>query len=154
VHSLSPALVDFIGGHHDIAVAVDRRTTILAASPAATAAWPSFHAGQNIARTVFLDPELDGIVEDLPDAIAQTVSLLREGLADGETDATDIAFLGELMSRSSVFARLWASPEPLRETGTLQTVEADSSWTHYRYVLSAWATEPGVRILTWKPTPP
>lgn len=154
MHSPSPALIDFIGGHHDIVVAVDRRTNILAASPAATVAWPSFCAGQNIARTVFLDPEFDDVVENLPGAIAQTVSLLREGLADGEPNASDIAFLGELMSRSSVFARLWAAPEPLRETGTLQTVEADHSWTHYRYVLSPWATDPGVRILTWKPTSP
>lgn len=127
---------------------------VLSANASAQETWAPFRPGENIARNVFLDPDLDDVLDTAKGPAAQVVELLREGAAYQADDWEGVAIIGELMSQSATFARLWAHPTPLESAGSIRVQDTAGIWHTFDYEVVRWASDPLVRVLTWlSPTP-
>ncbi|MFK4759640.1 hypothetical protein ACI3KS_01755 [Microbacterium sp. ZW T5_45] len=132
-------------------MAIDRYVTIIAVSEAAHRVWPGFVAGENLARAVFLAPDVEALFDDAPEPVTQIVSLLRAGLRDLADDPVAIALVGELATSSATFARLWTTPHAISPSGMVQVTDGDSGWTTFDYRLQSWDGSPHIRVMTWTP---
>ncbi|MGW3431403.1 helix-turn-helix domain-containing protein [Streptomyces melanosporofaciens] len=119
-HRVSPTLARLIDSWPATPAFVQTQTfLVLAANPLAQALSPAHTPGNNLLRTVFLDPD-DFPVE--PDPRPDFVACLR-GLAGADVDDPDLAALvAELSMRSESFRRLWARHDVRGRTNGRATI--------------------------------
>ncbi|WP_242666083.1 MULTISPECIES: helix-turn-helix transcriptional regulator [Parafrankia] len=109
VERVSPALLSLLSlWPNTPALVLGRRTDVLAANILAAALSPGFGRGQNLVRSVFLDP---GSRETFPDwerIAADCVASLRGAAVDDLNDPLLTELVGELSLKSETFRQLWA----------------------------------------------
>jgi transcriptional regulator with XRE-family HTH domain len=85
------------------------RTDVLAANAIATALNPTWEAGSNIVRWLFLDePDARALYPDFEIVAAECAASLRATVGPNLDDPELIELIGELSLKSELFRRLWA----------------------------------------------
>lgn len=100
------ALVETVDGP---AAVFDRHLDVLAANRLAGAVSASMTVGTNLARFTFLNPYVEDSVDLWEDEVTRTAGALRASLEAHGEDARFRELIGELMTRSSTFADVWAA---------------------------------------------
>lgn len=95
----------------------DKRLTVLAANPLATALSPSYRPHVNLLRAVFLDPDERELRRDWDRAATEAVAGIRAVSAAALDDAELESLVGELSVKSDAFRRLWARHDVRRRAG-------------------------------------
>jgi hypothetical protein len=95
----------------------DKRLTVLAANPFATALCPSYRVGVNLLRAVFLDPAEHELRRDWDRAATEAVAGIRAVSASALDDPELGSLVGELSVKSDTFRRLWARHDVRKRAG-------------------------------------
>lgn len=146
-----PALAWMLQGMTGTAAYIrNARTDILAANPLATALYSpifSMRGRPNVARFVFLEPAAHDFFTEWDTIAHEAAAMLRSTAATNPYDVGLTQLVGELSTRSDLFAQLWATHDVrLHRTGVKKfhhpTVGALAlSWESFDL-----ATDPGLRM--------
>lgn len=89
----------------------DRHLDVVEASSAAAALSAAFTTGNNIARSMFLNPETKTALEDWEDSATQVADMLRRRLRHHGRDPRFDSLVGELGAHSAHFVASWAKED-------------------------------------------
>lgn len=153
---LDPALVSLLDGLQFPAMVATRFFDLLAVNPAGGelyAGW-SVSVGDNLARHLFLAADADRIYRDREELAAETVSNLRAQMsADGVPPRLE-SLVGELSTRSALFARLWPLADVRPKTAGSKRVwhpvlgDLDLNWSTLNV-----ADAPGQMVVAYQGAP-
>ncbi|WP_415971361.1 hypothetical protein [Rhodococcus sp. 077-4] len=101
------------------AILLDRHLTVLSSTALARAVSPSFFEGVNLAVYTFVDAAEEPCAERNDESREQVVAMLRESLDRHEPDEPFRRIVGELSTRSDVFAQSWAAETSARTSGVV-----------------------------------
>jgi transcriptional regulator with XRE-family HTH domain len=96
----------------------DPHFDVLAANPLAAALSPSFQAGENRLRSMFLDAGDRALFVDWEATTAQLAAAFRVSVGSDADDARTVELVGELSLRSARFRHLWARHDVQPRVGT------------------------------------
>jgi transcriptional regulator with XRE-family HTH domain len=140
---------------HTPAMVIGRHLDVLAANSLATALHGGFASGNNLVRSLFLDPAARERYPDWDDVAKDTVAALRASVGPDLDDAHLTDLVGELSLKSERFRSLWARHDVREKThGTKRFVhpQVGELTLHYEtfavagssgQVLSVYHAEPG-----------
>jgi transcriptional regulator with XRE-family HTH domain len=140
---------------HTPAMVTGRHLDVLAANPLATALHGGFAAGNNLVRSLFLDPAARERYPDWDAVAKDTVAALRASVGPDLDDAHLTDLVGELSLKSERFRTLWARHDVREKThGTKRFVhpQVGELALHYEtfavagssgQVLSVYHADPG-----------
>ncbi len=98
------------------AVVRDGLMDVLASNALARALGPGYSPGENLLRTLFLDPASPTLHRDWEELAARSIAGLRAIVGPELDDPRLAQLVGDLSLRSERFRQLWASPD-VRPTG-------------------------------------
>ncbi|MDO8210375.1 helix-turn-helix transcriptional regulator [Conexibacter sp. CPCC 206217] len=112
-----PELARLVAAQPTPATVLSRHMDVLAANALASALHPSYRAGRNIVRDVFLDAGARAQYVDVPRRCASSVASLRAAVGADLDDPRLTELVGELSLKSDEFRRLWARHDVHEKSG-------------------------------------
>jgi hypothetical protein len=137
-------------GADEVQVVFDRHLDVIEASEMATALSAAFTPGNNLARSMFLNPETKTSLKDWEDSAEQVAEMLRRRLRRHGRDPRYDDLVGELGARSTQFVASWANGdvEP-RSRGVAVFFHPIAGLQNFEYILHE---EPaGLTVMRWLP---
>ncbi|MDH2413860.1 hypothetical protein [Nocardioides sp. CER19] len=133
-----------------IRVVLDHHLDVVEASVLASALSAAFRVGNNLARSIFLNPESQQSFEDWAAAAALATTMLRRSLGRHGRDPRYDSLVGELAAHSTSFGKYWARPEVDGwERGVLRYFNPITGVQAYEYTLEH---QPDGRVnMLWSP---
>ncbi|WP_101848285.1 MmyB family transcriptional regulator [Zhihengliuella sp. ISTPL4] len=94
-----------------VRVVFDRHLDVVFASPLATALSAAFSVGNNLARSLFLNPEFRTVLEEWEQSASHLATMLRSNIRRFGKDPRFDDLVGELGALSPPFVEHWAGTE-------------------------------------------
>lgn len=136
------------------AFVLGRYMDVLAVNPIMLALNPAHTAGNNVVRSVFLDPASRDCYPDWEGVAADTAASLRASMGVDTDDPYLQQLVGELSIASDDFRRLWARHDVRPKTGGVKRmVHPIVGEFEVPYETLAVTSSPGQLLLTYVPEP-
>lgn len=133
----------------EVRVVFDRHLDVTEGSEAAAALSAAFTPGNNLARSMFLNPESRMALEDWEDSAEQVADMLRRRLRRHGRDARFDTLVGELGAHSAQFVASWANDVVPRHRGVAVFFHPITGPQRFEYVLEDEVD--GLTVMRWVP---